>query len=462
MTVVIVQICPVDGVGLSAGSEPSSRTWRPVTMLRRASLAVWGVLLFAAWNLLLLLFVLGRSPPADPEELARQVVKVAEEVEQELEAQKRLLQQVQAHRPAWLPAGPPPAPTPSAVLPVLVIGCDRPTIRRCLDKLLLHRPSKELFPVLVSQDCGHEETARVIASYGDQLTHLRQPDVAAPPVPPEHRKFAGYYRIARHYRWALNQLFRARRYEAAVVLEDDLEVAPDFFEYFLALLPVLRGDPSLWCASAWNDNGKAHRVEATGRAATALYRTDFFPGLGWMLLRSTWDELEPKWPAAFWDDWMRRPEQRRGRSCVRPEVSRTITFGRRGVSNGQFYDQHLRYIKLSDAFVPFSRHDLGYLHRERYDAEFGRRVYGAPAVRLDQLLGGGGETEPEPGPEVRLQYSSRDGFKALAKALGVMDDLKSGVPRTGYRGWSTFMYRGRAASFLAPPQDWSGYDPSWS
>lgn len=33
--------------------------------------------------------------------------------------------------------------------------------------------------------------------------------------------------------------------------------------------------------------------------ADVLYRSDFFPGLGWMLSRSTWDELSPKWPKAY-------------------------------------------------------------------------------------------------------------------------------------------------------------------
>ena len=28
-----------------------------------------------------------------------------------------------------------------------------------------------------------------------------------------------------------------------------------------------------------------------------LYRSDFFPGLGWMLKREVWQELSPKWPA---------------------------------------------------------------------------------------------------------------------------------------------------------------------
>jgi len=43
-------------------------------------------------------------------------------------------------------------------------------------------------------------------------------------------------------------------------LSDDLDISPDFFDYFLATYPVLHADPSLWCVSAWNDNGKAELV----------------------------------------------------------------------------------------------------------------------------------------------------------------------------------------------------------
>lgn len=41
---------------------------------------------------------------------------------------------------------------------------------------------------------------------------------------------------------------------------DDLDVSPDFYEYFSATFPVLHQDPSLWCVSAWNDNGKVGMV----------------------------------------------------------------------------------------------------------------------------------------------------------------------------------------------------------
>ena len=61
-----------------------------------------------------------------------------------------------------------------------------------------------------------------------------------------------------------------------------------------------------------------------------LYRTDFFGGLGWMMTSELWTEIGPKWPRSYWDDWIRNPEQRRERACIRPEISRTRTFGKVG------------------------------------------------------------------------------------------------------------------------------------
>ena len=33
-------------------------------------------------------------------------------------------------------------------------------------------------------------------------------------------------------------------------------MSQDFFSYFSALRFLLDSDPSVWCVSAWNDNGK--------------------------------------------------------------------------------------------------------------------------------------------------------------------------------------------------------------
>lgn len=49
------------------------------------------------------------------------------------------------------------------------------------------------------------------------------------------------------------------------------------------------------------------------------------------------------------------------RSCIRPEISRTRTFGRIGVSKGQYYDKHLKYILLGEGRHDFKTSNLTYL-----------------------------------------------------------------------------------------------------
>ncbi|OQV23689.1 Alpha-1,3-mannosyl-glycoprotein 2-beta-N-acetylglucosaminyltransferase [Hypsibius exemplaris] len=343
------------------------------------------------------------------------------------------------------------------VIPVIVFACNRPTVKRNLDQLLKYRPSAESFPIYVSQDCGHKETAEVIENYGDQMVHMKHTNNTPIVLEKKDKKFEGYYKLARHYRWGLNQIFRKYNHTAAIIVEDDLDIAPDFFEYFAALYPLLVADSSLWCISAWNDNGKA---DLTEDAPELLYRTDFFPGLGWMLRRDLWMELEPKWPEKFWDDWMRRPEQRLKRSCIRPEVSRTSTFGKKGVSNGLFYETHLKFIKLNDVSVPFRERSLAYLLKDIYDPRFASAVYNSPTIS-QAALRKGDFSGVDPNVSIRVEYSTKDQFIKTAKPLGLMQDFKAGVPRCGYRGVVTLFRNGRRI-FLAPPIGWNGYDLSWN
>ena len=145
-----------------------------------------------------------------------------------------------------------------AVLPVLVFACNRVTVKRNVDQLLKYRPANrtQFFPVVVSQDCAHQPTKKAIESYGEQVLLIEQPDQSDYPLVGKEKKFKGYYKIARHYKWALNQMFHVFNYDSVIIVEDDLDVSPDFFEYFSALHPILKADSTLWCVSAWNDNGK--------------------------------------------------------------------------------------------------------------------------------------------------------------------------------------------------------------
>lgn len=339
-------------------------------------------------------------------------------------------------------------------IPILVFACNRISITKCLDKLILYRPNPDKFPIIVSQDCNHQETTNIIRKY-EQVTLIQQPDQSDIQVPPKEKKFKGYFKIARHYGWALNQMFFNYNYSSIIIVEDDLEVAPDFYEYFLGTYPILKKDPSLWCISAWNDNGKENLVNL--KRTDLLYRTDFFPGLGWMLTKSLWLELYSKWPRAYWDDWIRDPAQRKRRACIRPEISRTRTFGKIGISNGLFYEKHLKYIKLNEDFVPFTKMNLTYLLKDNYDEDFINAVYQSAIVTYEDLREGKISSE---GP-VRVIYRTKEEFKRRSKMLGLMDDFKSGVPRTAYKGIVTFHYKGTMVH-LAPNLNWKGYDPSWS
>lgn len=86
-----------------------------------------------------------------------------------------------------------------------------------------------------------------------------------------------------------------------------------------ATYPLLLVDSSLMCVSAWNDNGMKSLIDTTRNGIMQpfkvfsphcyvipldlLYRSDFFPGLGWMLTSDLWHELKPKWPSRLYNSF---------------------------------------------------------------------------------------------------------------------------------------------------------------
>ena len=213
----------------------------------------------------------------------------------------------------------------------------------------------------------------------------------------------------------------------------------------MATRPLLDEDATLFCISAWNDNGKPDLIDEN--ANDLLHRSDFFPGLGWLLTRKIWLELAPKWPLGFWDDWLRQRGQRKERACLRPEISRTRTFGRVGASEGQFYDQYLRFIKLNDKPYPFQEYDLNHLLKPNYDNKFIDTVYNTPEQHNDS-----GESHEA----IRISYGDKWEFERIARRYGMMKDEKEGVPRTAYLGVVT-IFRNNRRIYIAPRQGWKPY-----
>lgn len=184
--------------------------------------------------------------------------------------------------------------------PLIVFTCRRASyLSETLDGIFEYIPRPCAFgcPVIVSQDGEDPDVETTIikfrkkfATIGVPLIHIRHKQTL-------RRKKDSYRALSEHYGWAISEVFNGRVNAELpppgriIILEEDLRIAPDFFGYMASTSKILDKDPSLLAVSAFNDNG--HLVNDPKR----LVRSDFFPGLGWMMTRSLWkDELEAKWP----------------------------------------------------------------------------------------------------------------------------------------------------------------------
>ncbi|KAF1741294.1 hypothetical protein MXB_457 [Myxobolus squamalis] len=137
-----------------------------------------------------------------------------------------------------------------------------------------------------------------------------------------------------HYKSALKEAFELNpNAKEIIILEDDLIVSPDFMAYVAQLMDILHSDKTVFCISAWNDQGYTH---TTGHQSM-LYRVQTMPGLGWVLKRDLFEkELLPKWPPKFvyfdWDMWIRQNHILKNRECVIPDLSRSLHIGNKGVN----------------------------------------------------------------------------------------------------------------------------------
>lgn len=398
---------------------------------------------------------------------ARSVAKKSEDVALEPTLRRRVVPEPRVE-PARSSAEPPATPAQSsdtfeATTVILVICFERPELlRRCLASIVARHPCGGL-RVLVSQDglssrqnveAVEQEVGRaraeLVGKCGTNLVSLVRHDA-------QTRDGSGYHKLSRHFKFALGRAFAEPRAARVVVLEEDLEIASDFLSLFQALAPALDEDETLLAVSAWNDNGQTGRVSS----AEAVFRSDFFPGLGWMLNVKLWAELGPKWPDAYWDDWLREPAQRKGRHTLRPEICRSFhVSSSKGTSQNQYGEFLARTQIYAGPPVDFigRRHTLlADLAMEAYDADFVAKLQAAAPMaalpidykhRLDTLPSA-----------IRLEYSTvedrgrPDSFPAIARKLGIMDNVKAGVPRTAYRGVVHFWLGPNVYVYLAPSLD---------
>jgi len=187
--------------------------------------------------------------------------------------------------------------------------------------------------------------------------------------------------LDQHIFFAIARLWDAPSHRWGMVIEEDLELAPDFIDLAINAGPVLENDISLFCLSGWNDNAYKQNVNDSSR----LLRTNVFPGLGWMVTRAVGLEISSLWPGYSmfgWDQWLRTARVSQGRECVSPEIPRIFHFGRNGV-----------HIKINDgfermAFSNFSKINFNFdqIKLEKYDSDLRRSLARAKIVSLEELI----------------------------------------------------------------------------
>ncbi|CAG5862791.1 unnamed protein product [Menidia menidia] len=304
--------------------------------------------------------------------------------------------------PAPIEFNPDPLPINNVLnVPVAVIAGNRPNyLYRMLRSLLsAHGVNPQMVTVFI--DGYYEEPMDVVELFG--LKGVQHTPISIKNA-----------RVSQHYKASLTATFNLHPVSTST--------PPLLRAHFLSqTIHLLDEDDSLYCISAWNDQvslllfpqptawAEAHLPAPSGSCQVALsrlsgvrqtvsaesllnvvvveqgyehtaedpallYRVESMPGLGWVLKRSIYkDELEPKWPTPEklwdWDMWMRMPEQRKGRECIIPDVSRSYHFGIIGLNmNGYFHEVYFKKHKFNT--VPnVQLKSVDSLKKEAYEVE---------------------------------------------------------------------------------------------
>ena len=320
--------------------------------------------------------------------------------------------------------------------PVVLLTCNRPELLDGTLHSLLQVKGVSKANLMVMQDGQMKSVTQMANKYGLVVHRNAQGINLRGGVPRD-----GAARIASHYKFSLGKAFEENPDAPAIIIvEDDLLFSPDFYEYFKHNAEVLEEDPSLFILSAWNDNGFRGKV----RDPFALQRTEYFPGLGWLLPRELWErELASKWPRNHWDHWLRSYEINKGREIAYPQVPRTFHNGIKGTfmdlsTHNRYFrdiDYNRRQIEWSasasagasagaEAEAPAAGargvDDALHVTRAVYDARIAQIIKRCKHVNTPEELFGGPNVycmwlnlDPEPPQGMAQEFESVGGFFGL-------------------------------------------------
>ena len=344
-------------------------------------------------------------------------------------------------KPKPAPSLPQHPVTTANTFPVAIISGNRGNYLRQVIASLIEAPGVDPSLIIVFQDGYGEETFEVVRQFGVRLVRYPKTDSNVH----DADTFNQADHIASNYKRSLESIWEMYRNKDYVfVIEDDLLISPDFFSYYQQLLPVLQNDPTIFTVSCWNDNGYRH----SSSNPNLIYRTEFFPGLGWILSRKHWLELlKPAWPKCCngysWDLYLRDVLKQQGYDCLYPDLSRTFHIGKSGANVfNEFYNGYFREkVYTKESYYKLA--DLDKLTYTSYNALLRDLI--AHATPVDHTMNPCDQHFIQPGNQTLVLYyfqrkpmESRQAM-AIAGCLRIWNvdrvrGMFSNVLRTSYRG----------------------------
>jgi hypothetical protein len=123
--------------------------------------------------------------------------------------------------------------------------------------------------------------------------------------------------------WSNNKMDESK--QSVIVIEENLILAPDFLYFFSMVYDSFINDPNVAAISSWNPNGYA---EIEGNS-NYVYRTNEFPGLGFMIKRSIYEDyienkVEQCCSERAWNNWSLQDDKNETVifDVIMPDVSR--------------------------------------------------------------------------------------------------------------------------------------------
>lgn len=246
---------------------------------------------------------------------------------------------------------------------IVVLCNNRPKmLDMTLKSLLSARGVGERGLVIVSQSGNHKQTTDLLETNYGFLERIRNVEVL------NDKRVDN--KIANHFKWTFERVFEYPECnEGVIVIEDDLELSPDFLEYFELTIPVVENDDTLITASLWNDIGYINNSKDKAR----ILRTNYFPGLGWWLSKKVWDDLlKDDWPTREWDWYVRAVANKNKLDSLIPEVPRDYHVANSGTyMRKAFFDRHFKNININrDSEFRWSKRAVEFLSPSKTYKEY--------------------------------------------------------------------------------------------